>query len=143
MHIGPMNNYVMHGIARMAEVLRADPGAKGLVTGNGGYLTKHAFCVYSTAPPERPFAHEDLQAQVDALPTRKVAEDFSGAASVEAYSVMYGGDGEPEIGHAALRLPDGRRAWGNVTDRAAASAMTREEFCGRSARLARDGVLTI
>ena len=68
---GPMNNYVMHGIARMAEVLRGDPGAMGLVTGNGGYLTKHAFCVYSTAPPERPFAHEDLQAQVDALPKRE------------------------------------------------------------------------
>ena len=48
---GPMNNYVMHGIARMAEVLRGDPGARGLVTGNGGYLTKHAFCVYSSEPP--------------------------------------------------------------------------------------------
>ena len=112
-----MNNYVMHGIARMAEVLRGDPGAQGLVTGNGGYLTKHAFCVYSTEPPERPFAHEDLQAQVDALPKRGVAQDHAGDVAIEAYSVMYGADGEPEIGHAALRLPDGRRAWGNVTDR--------------------------
>jgi hypothetical protein len=54
---------------------------------------------------------------------------------------MYGDDGAPEIGHAAVRLPDGRRAWGNVTDRDAASAMTREEFCGRAARLTRDGAL--
>ena len=51
--------------------------------------------------------------------------------TIEAYSVMYGADGAPEIGHAAVRLPDGRRAWGNVTDRDAAAAMTREEFCGR------------
>jgi acetyl-CoA C-acetyltransferase len=127
----------------MTEVLRRDPGAKGLVTGNGGYLTKHAFCVYSTEPPARPFAHEDLQPQVDALPTRGVAEDYAGTATVEAYSVMYGDDGAPEIGHAALRLPDGRRAWGNVADRDAAAAMTREEFCGRPARLARDGVLAL
>ncbi len=140
---GPMNNYVMHGIARMTEVLRDDPGALGLVTGNGGFLTKHAFCIYSTAPPERPFAHEDRQAQVDALPKRGVAAEHEGAATVEAYSVMYGADGGPEIAHAAVRLPDGRRAWGNVTDRAAAAAMTREEFCGRPARLARDGVLTV
>jgi len=140
---GPMNNYVMHGIARMTEVLRGDPGAKGLVTGNGGYLTKHAFCVYSTEPPERPFAHEDLQAQVDALPTRAVAADHAGDVAIEAYSVMYGSDGEAEIGHAALRLPDGRRAWGNVTDRAAAAEMTRAEFCGRKALLARDGTLLL
>ena len=140
---GPMNNYVMHGIARMVEVLRDDPGARGLVTGNGGFLTKHAFCVYSTEPPARPFAHEDLQAQVDALPKRGVAEEHEGAVTVEAYSVMYGADGEPEIGHAAVRLPDGRRAWGNVTDRDAAAAMTREEFCGRPARLTREGVLEV
>jgi len=140
---GPMNNYVMHGIARMTEVLRDDPGAKGLVTGNGGYLTKHAFCVYSTAPPERPFAHEDLQARVDALPKRGVAVEHEGDVTIEAYSVMYGADGAPEIGHAAVRLPDGRRAWGNVTDRAAAAAMTREEFCGRGARVRADGVLEV
>ena len=45
---GPMNNYVMHSIARMAEVLRGDRNARGLVTANGGYLTKHAFGVYSS-----------------------------------------------------------------------------------------------
>jgi acetyl-CoA C-acetyltransferase len=35
----PGNNYGMHSIARMVEVLRADPGARGLVTGVGWYLT--------------------------------------------------------------------------------------------------------
>jgi acetyl-CoA C-acetyltransferase len=139
---GPMNNYSMHGIARMVEVLRGDAGALGLCTGNGGYLSKHAFCVYSTAPPERPFRHEDVQAQVDALPTRGVAVEHRGAVAIEAYSVMVGADG-PETGHAAVRLPDGRRSWGNVTDRAAAAAMTREEFCGRPARLGADGVLEV
>ena len=39
---GPGNNYVSHSIASMAERLRADPGAVGLVTGLGWYSTKHA-----------------------------------------------------------------------------------------------------
>src|SRR6185503_6856037 len=39
---GPLNSYVLQSIARMVEVLRADPGSRGLITGNGGYLTKHA-----------------------------------------------------------------------------------------------------
>src|SRR5690606_6315586 len=33
---GPWNDYVTHAIATMVGVLRADPGALGLVTANGG-----------------------------------------------------------------------------------------------------------
>jgi len=139
---GPLNNYVMHGIARMAEVLRADPGSKGLCTANGGYLTKHAFGIYSTEPPATPFQHEDLQAQVDALPTREVEEKPRGEATIESYTVMYDGD-DPSVGHAACLLPDGRRAWANIEDRELAAEMTREEFCGRPCRFGDDGALTI
>ena len=139
---GPMNNVVMHSIARMAEVLRNDPGAKGLVTANGGFLTKHSFCVYSTEAPERPFQHANPQAEVDALPKREAVLDARGDVSVEAYTVLYE-DGEPCVGYAACRLPDGRRTWGRVTDREAAAAMTREEFCGRSGRLAEGGALEL
>ena len=49
---GPWNNYVTHSIATMAERLVANPGQRGLITANGGYLTKHSFGVYGTEPPE-------------------------------------------------------------------------------------------
>jgi acetyl-CoA C-acetyltransferase len=139
---GPLNDAVLHAIARMAEVLRADPGAKGLVTANGGYLTKHAFGVYSTEPPVQPFQHEDLQAEVDALPRREAVVDHTGEVTIEAYTVMYGPDG-PETGHAACLLPDGRRTWASTGDRDLAAAMTREEFCGRAARLDGAGGLEV
>ena len=61
---GPLNNYVMHSIARMAQLLRAEPAEKGLITANGGYLTKHAIGVYSAEPPAKPFQHA-LQHLVD------------------------------------------------------------------------------
>ena len=50
---GPWSNYVMHSIATMAELLVANPGRRGLITANGGYLTKHSFGVYGTEPPCR------------------------------------------------------------------------------------------
>ncbi len=131
---GPLNNYVMHGIARMAELLREAPGEKGLCTANGGFLTKHAFGVYSTEPPSIPFQHADLQAEVDALPKREAVVEHEGEVTVESYTVMYAG-GEPGMGHAACLLPDGRRTWANVPDRDVAAAMTKEEFCGRSGKL--------
>ena len=55
---GPWSNYVMHSIATMAELLVANPGRRGLITANGGYLTKHSFGVYGTEPPAE-FRWED------------------------------------------------------------------------------------
>lgn len=138
---GPLNDYVLHAIATMVEVLRADPGARGLVTANGGYLTKHAFGVYSTEPPAAGFRHQDVQEEVDRLPRREVVADHEGPATIEAYTVMYGADG-PEIGHAACLLPDGQRTWANTRDRDLLAAMTREEFCGRPVAIDGKGSFT-
>jgi acetyl-CoA C-acetyltransferase len=131
---GPLNNYVMHSIARMAEVLRDDREAKGLVTANGGYLTKHAFGVYSAMPPAKPFQHQDVQAEVDRTPTREVLETHEGRATVESYTVMYRGEA-PAIGYLSALTDDGRRTWAKVEDRDTLAAMTREEYCGRSCTL--------
>jgi acetyl-CoA C-acetyltransferase len=131
---GPLNNYVMHSIATMAELLRRERGGKGLITANGGYLTKHAFCVYSSEPPPQGFRHADLQADVDATPSRDVAINLASEATIESYTVMYGADG-PAVAHLSALLPDGRRTWAHCRDQEVMSAMTREEFCGRSVNL--------
>ncbi len=132
---GPLNDYVMHSIARAVELLRERTDATALITANGGYLTKHAFGVYSATPPQTPFRHQDLQPEVDATPSREVALDHHGDATVESYTVMYGSEG-PTIAHVVCLTPDGRRAWANCDDVDVMQAMTREEFCGRPVRVA-------
>lgn len=131
---GPLNNYVMHSIARAVELLRAQRDARCLITANGGYLTKHAFGVYSATPPSAPFQHQDLQAEVDATPSREVELDYQGDAEVESYTVMYGPEG-PTIAHVVCLTPQGHRAWANCEDPDVLQAMTREEFCGRPVRI--------
>jgi acetyl-CoA C-acetyltransferase len=133
---GPLNDYVMHAIARMTEVLRASPGTRGLVTGNGGFLTKHSFCLYSSEPPEIPYRHEDLQAQLDRAPRREAIVNASGAATCESYTVLYGADG-PEVATAACLLGDGRRTWANNRDPELMHHATQQELCGE--RLELDG----
>jgi acetyl-CoA C-acetyltransferase len=132
---GPLNNYVMHSIARMAELLRENREAKGLITANGGYLTKHAFGVYSATPPSTPYQHQDLQEEVDKIPLREALETHNGTATVEAYSVMYAGDA-PKIGFVSALTDDGRRTLAINEDPDVLIAMTTEEFCGRSVQLA-------
>jgi acetyl-CoA C-acetyltransferase len=140
---GPMNDYVMHSIARMTEVLREDRGAKGLVTGNGGYLAKHSFGVYSTDPAPGGFKHENLQAEVDREPSREALVDFDGPVEIEAYTVMFGGSDTPRIGHAACLTPDGQRTWGNVEDPDLLDTMVEQECCGRAAKLNGQGRLEL
>ena len=114
---GPLNNYVMHAIARMAELLRAAPGTRGLVTANGGFLSTHAFGVYSSAPPDGGFRYANPQREIDAAaPPRAVATGHRGNAEVEGYCVVHGKNG-PEVANMALRLAGGERAWANCTDR--------------------------
>lgn len=140
---GPWNNYVMHSIAAMVEALRADPGTNGLVWGNGGYLTKHAFGIYSTEPPADGFRHVHPQDEIDALPSREVATDFDGEATIESWVVMFGKEGTPENAIVALILDDGRRAWGTTADPATLEVMVAEDMIDRRARRAADGGVTL
>ena len=132
---GPLNNYVMHSIARMAQLLREQPGRRGLITANGGYLTKHAFGVYSSEPPGSPFQHDDLQPQVDGLFKREVVATHKGQARIEGYAVMYGAQG-PQQAFMACRLDDDRRVWATNDEPEVLDAMTKEEFCGREISIA-------
>lgn len=133
---GPLNNYVMHSIARMAQLLRAAPDDKGLITANGGYLTKHAIGVYSAEPPAKPFQHADLQAAVDATPARAIITDYHGAATVESYTVMYAGEG-PRTAYLSALADDGQRVWATCEDPQVHDAMACEEFCGKRVRISK------
>jgi acetyl-CoA C-acetyltransferase len=141
---GPWNNYVMHAIATMMNDLREQPGENGLVWANGGYTTKHAFGVYSTAPPADGYRYAYPQDQIDAMPRRILAEaaDAAGSTTVEAYTVMHSRDGEPERAIATCVLDDGRRAWGTSDDAALAAAMCEGEWVGRPVTLDAEGTLT-
>jgi acetyl-CoA C-acetyltransferase len=143
---GPWNNYVTHSIATMAGVLRGDPGALGLVTANGGFVTKHALGLYSTEPPAGGFRWADVQEEVDELPRRELCESVDDgvgdAATVESWVVVHGRDGAPERVLAATLLDDGRRAWAFSDDDATVAEMrSGAEQIGRSVKVDADGHL--
>ena len=140
---GPWNNYVSHSIATMVERLRDDAGSTGLITANGGFLTKHAFGVYSTTPPPNAFRHADLQPEVNALPSRELAETVDpatdGPATVESSVVMYDRDGVAENAVVSTLLADGRRAWGTSQDQTLMETLVSTETAGRPATVHPDG----
>jgi len=140
-HGGPGNNYVTHAIACMVDRLRATPGARGLVTGVGWYLTKHAVGVYQSAAPQHAFERVDpktTQAVVDAEPHPTLAESADGDATVETYTVSHDREGNPAIGIIVARLGDGRRCWANLAQRDVLERSEREELIGAAGRITHD-----
>ena len=140
---GPWNNYVMHAIATVARELRDGVGATGLVWGNGGYTTKHAFGVYATQPPAKGFTYDYPQDTIDALPSRQLASpaDAAGESTIEGYSVMHDREGGIERIIATCILDDGRRAWGDSTDEGMGRDMCANEWVGKRIRLDASGTL--
>ncbi len=142
---GPWNNYVMHAIATVTRELRDGVGKTGLVWGNGGYTTKHAFGVYSTEPPKNGFTYDYPQDQIDALPSRQLASMSDAAAAgettIEGYSVMHDREGGIERIIATCILDDGRRAWGDSTSDDLGRDMCVNEWVGKRVRLDASGAL--
>lgn len=141
---GPGNNYVTHSIAAMAERLRESDGATGLVTAVGWYMTKHAVGVYGSAPPQRGFASLNVQAEVDATPTRSVAPaGFSGSAAGESATMLYDVFGTATIGAATALLDDGRRVIGKTNDAATLAALAESPAQGRAMSFDGSGTFTL
>ena len=112
---------------------------------NGGYVTKHAFGVYSTEPPAPGFRYEYPQDEIDALPRRAVADgdDATGPADIEAYTVMFGRGGTPELAIASCLLGDGRRAWATSGHDGVSTALLDGEWVGRRVVVGPGGELRV
>lgn len=140
---GPWNNYVMHSIATLAELLVAHPGRRGLISANGGYLTKHSFGVYGTEPPERGFRWEDVQSAVDALPTRPAIVSGEGTGAVESWTTPFDRDGRPRQVFLAVRTSEGARSLAVIRDPDTAEASVREDIAGAAVHFHDDGTATL
>lgn len=101
---GPGNNYSLHGIVSMVERMRAAPGRHGLVLANGGWMTKEAAGVYSTARPDG-FTPAEPQAEPD-VPFPLDPDPAGG--TIETYTVIHGKAG-PEAGIVFARTGSGDR----------------------------------
>lgn len=131
---GPGNNYPMHSLATMIQRLRQHPGDKGLVTGNGWYVTKHSATVWSTDPnPNQPTSNSEVQPTTGPEPL-PVIEQANGDAVVDSYTVNYSRDGKPEQGIVLGHLvSSGERFIANVeADQSILDNFVANEAVGRS-----------
>lgn len=139
---GPGNNYSLHAVAEMVQRLREEERGAGLVSANGAYLTKHSVGIYSRCPPEHPWSPPEgkpLQAKLDSLPRRRLADRGEGTLTIDACTVRYQ-RGEAQTGIVLGTLADGRRCLAHSEDDPAVLArLATQECVGVSGRVVPDG----
>ena len=132
-HGGPGSNYTTHALAAMTEVLRADPGSLGLVSGIGMHMTSHRAAVLSTRP-----ASFVALGQPEVLPTVPVAREATGTARVVTYSTVFTREG-PEWTALICDLPDGSRSYARLEEPAEDGDLTGgDDLAGGKVTLATD-----
>ncbi len=134
---GAGSNYMLHSIAAMADVLRADPGSVGMVSGVGMHMTKHCYGVYSTTPGEVVVPDQEaVQASVEAhAPAVPITDVHAGSVTIASYTVAHGRDGAAEWGLVIADVGDGSRAYAKVEDAAVLVDMESREWVGDTVEL--------
>lgn len=135
---GPGNNYSLHAVCRMAEMLREQPGKTGLVQSVSWFLNKHVVGVYRCGPSPEAWKKVDkgpFLRELEALEAPEIAEAPEGVGTVETYTVGYQG-GVPGYGFVIGRTPGGARFLARVEDDPDTLAvMTTEEVIGRKGKV--------
>jgi acetyl-CoA C-acetyltransferase len=137
---GAGSDYVMHSLAAMTEVLRADPGSFGLVSGVGMHMTKHVFGVYSTEPGRGPASarrpdSDAVQRGLGAQPAMTIEPVYAGPATIATYTVAHRRDGAPDWGLLICDTSPGQRAYARVEEPELLAYLEVEECVGAAVEL--------
>lgn len=135
----PLANATGQSIAAIVPLVRG--GGYGLVHGNGGVATKHAFGVYATTPPEE-FRRIDCQDDVVDNARAAVPEGWAGPGVVEAATVVYDREGPANV-FAAMRTEDGARAFARTSDQDAMAEAMKVGIAGRAGERTAEGELRL
>jgi len=127
---GAGNNYAAHAIAEAVARCRAAPGTKALVGANGGYMSKYAAGVYSTAPAD--WSQSRWHSLEKIKPKFDVLDAFDGEAAGESFTIQPGKAGETAT--LVARAGDAR-VLANSADPAICAELRAKKVSGRPVRI--------
>jgi acetyl-CoA C-acetyltransferase len=140
---GPLNNYALQALVRVAEKLREHPQASAYVSSISGMMTKYGASVWTGSAPSRPFCFADVSAEVaSADPGVALLENAEGIASIVAYTINFGKDAQgEEMPQRAIVVCDidAHRAVAFSEEVDVMQRMMKEECCGKEIMLGNNG----
>jgi acetyl-CoA C-acetyltransferase len=112
----PLNTYMTHAACAMVRTMRRG-ARRGLLYGQGGFVTKHHALVLSRDPP-RETLRQDTSVQAISDAHKRAVPEFvtepSGAGAVESFTVIFRPNGDIEHGVVMLRTERDARTLARV-----------------------------
>ncbi len=127
---GAGNNYAAHAIAEAVARCRAAPGSLAMVGANGGYMSKYAAGIYSTAPAD--WSQSRWHSLDKIKPQFGVLDAHDGEAVAEGFTIQPGKHGE--VATLAARAGDAR-VLANSNDPAICAELRARKVNGRPVRI--------
>ena len=130
---GPLNSYCLHAAATAVSLLREAPDELALLTGNGGWFSKHSALVLSGRPAPEGFRRDRRSGPTGADVARpapgELADGEEVTVTVEAATVGAGPAGPDGAVFACLDA-DGARRWVGSTDAAVIDEVLATDMVG-------------
>jgi len=135
---GPGNNYSLHAICKIVEILRQEPDKIGLVQALSWFISKHSIGIYSAQPP-KPYnllPPESYQRELNKLKGPPLIDEASGRATVETYTLFHDRQGRPVEAVIIGRLTDGSRFLAKPPkNKDLLTTMTEQEFINQQGKV--------
>ena len=115
----PLNSYMTHAATAMVRAMRAGNGTTGLLYGQGEFVTKHhALAVGREPAVDGLAAGGDVQSIADATrrSVPRLVRDATGAATIEAHTLIFDRTGTPQFGSIIAQSVDGWRTLARTED---------------------------
>ncbi len=139
---GPGNNYTLHAICRMVELLREDREKIGLIHALSWYYSKHSYGLYGGTSKASPFVNEEKipgQPDLDRIRGPRVVAEAKGRATVETFCLFHDREGTPSKGLVIGRMENGSRFLSSVQGgEPVLEEMMKEEAIGREGTVRHD-----
>ena len=133
---GPLNSYCFHALATAYERMVLGLSASAMLTGNGGYFSKHSATILTAEAPKLGFLHERPQAEIDAGPRRTRVRTTPSSATIETATVTYKRDEGPNMAIISAIDIDGARHWASSAEGDVINAVLTSEVIGLTAQFA-------
>jgi acetyl-CoA C-acetyltransferase len=142
---GPGNNYSLHAICKMVELLRREKDKLGLVQALSWFISKNSVGIYSGKRLQNlrnAFVPDTYQKELSKVKSPQLVAHASGNAEIETYTIFHDREGRPVDAVIIGRLPNGFRFLAKAEpETSTIDDMTAQEFIGRRGRVrSKDGL---
>jgi len=142
---GPGNNYSLHAICKMVELLRREKDKLGLVQALSWFISKNSVGIYSgkwLRNLRNTFVPDTYQKELSKVKGPQLVAHASGNAEIETYTIFHDRKGRPVEAVIIGRLPNGFRFLAKAEPEISTiDDMTTQEFISRRGRVrSKDGL---